>query len=86
MLLIMSIFLLRYRGIPSGSLGFQRNHEKTEERGFLHNVKSSFFVYMIGLCIGCHLQHHCVIFVSCIISCLCIYLTGAEVRIILEEF
>jgi len=27
MLLIMSVFLLRYRGIPSGSLGFQRNHE-----------------------------------------------------------
>ena len=26
MLLIMSVFLLRYRGIPSGSLGFQRNH------------------------------------------------------------
>lgn len=22
----MSVFLLRYRGIPSGSLGFQRNH------------------------------------------------------------
>lgn len=51
MLLIMSVFLLRYRGIPSGSLGFQRNHEKTEERGLLHNVKTSFFVYMIGLCI-----------------------------------
>lgn len=49
MLLIMSVFLLRYRGIPSGSLGFQRNHEKTEERGFLHNVKSSFFVYMFRL-------------------------------------
>lgn len=26
MSLIMSVFLLRYRGIPSGSLGFQRNH------------------------------------------------------------
>ena len=45
MSLIMSVFLLRYRGIPSGSLGFQRNHEKTEERGLLHNVKSSFRVY-----------------------------------------
>lgn len=49
MSLIMSVFLLRYRGIPSGSLEFQRNHEKTEERGFLHNVKSSFFVYMFRL-------------------------------------
>lgn len=49
MSLIMSVFLLRYRGIPSGSLGFQRNHKKTEERGFLHNVKSSFFVYMFRL-------------------------------------
>ena len=48
-MLIMSVFLLRYRGIPSGSLGFQRNHEKTEERGLLHNVKSSFFVYMFRL-------------------------------------
>ena len=38
------------------------------------------------MCIGWHLQHHCVIFVSHIISCLSIYLTGAEVRIILEEF
>lgn len=56
MLLIMSVFLLRYRGIPSGSLGFQRNHEKTEERGLLHNVKTSFFcvydwsVYLVGIC------------------------------------
>ena len=34
--------------IPSRSLGFQRNHEKTEERGLLHNVKTSFFcVYVL---------------------------------------
>ncbi len=35
---------------------------------------------------GWHLQHHSVIFVSRIISCLSIYLTGTEIRIILEEF
>lgn len=43
-------------------------------------------VNRLGCVFGCHQQHHCVIFVSCIISCLSIYLTGAEVRIILEEF
>lgn len=47
----MSVFLLRYRGIPSGSLGFQRNHFVTpcgshSTREDIADAISSLFVYI----------------------------------------